>query len=330
MLVVLSELMTSLPRDNLFMRQILISCFTFLCFAVGFSFGQDFSFTEKPGSIQFLLNNKPLLEYVYEDKDIARPYFARVHAGNGNQITRSHPPVQGVDPADHATMHPGIWLSFGDVNGKDYWRNKAKTLHKAFLVKPELKGASSIRFHVENHYLDGLETGSNPIMKEKATYTIQKHNHAWSLKWESEFSAMGKELTFGDQEEFGLGVRVNTPMTVKKGGRITSSEGGVDEKGTWGRPARWMDYTGKLNGKDAGITLVSSTENPRGSWFHTRDYGLMVANLFARKAFTKKDADPISIKPDQNLRMGYLLIMHDGPLPPADFLEKIIGQSGLK
>lgn len=312
------------------MRQTSISGFFLLLLVANGALSQEFSVIEKPGSIQFLQNDKPLLEYIYEDKDIARPYFARVHAGNGSQITRSHPPVQGVDPADHPTMHPGFWMSFGDVNGKDFWRNKARTLHKSFLAKPEMKGPSSIRFQVENHYLDGLETGSSPIMKEKATYTIQKHNHAWSLKWESEFSALGKELTFGDQEEFGLGVRVNTPMTVKKGGRITSSEGGVDEKGTWGRPARWMDYTGKVNGKNAGVTLVSNPENPRGSWFHTRDYGLMVANLFARKAFTKKETDPITLKPGQNLRLGYLLIIHDGPLPPADFLEKIIGQSGLK
>ena len=32
------------------------------------------------------------------------------------------------DLDDHPTMHPGLWLAFGDINGADFWRNKGRVL----------------------------------------------------------------------------------------------------------------------------------------------------------------------------------------------------------
>jgi hypothetical protein len=58
---------------------------------------------------------RPVATYVFRDEKILRPYFANVHAPGGIQVTRSHPPVPEVDATDHDTMHPGVWLAFGDV-----------------------------------------------------------------------------------------------------------------------------------------------------------------------------------------------------------------------
>ena len=35
-------------------------------------------------------------------------------------------------------MHPGVWLAFGDVNGEDFWRNKWRIEHAAFVAEPSL------------------------------------------------------------------------------------------------------------------------------------------------------------------------------------------------
>jgi hypothetical protein len=69
---------------------------------------------------------KPVATYVFRDEKILRPYFAQVHAPDGTQVTRHHPPRPGIDAVDHDTMHPGIWLAFGDIGGVDFWRNKGR------------------------------------------------------------------------------------------------------------------------------------------------------------------------------------------------------------
>src|SRR5690349_19036371 len=71
------------------------------------------------------LGDQPVFHYVFAGDQISRPYFAHIKTPSGIQVSRNHPPQKGVDKDDHATMHPGIWLSFGDLNGNDYWRLKA-------------------------------------------------------------------------------------------------------------------------------------------------------------------------------------------------------------
>src|SRR5437773_51165 len=80
----------------------------------------------EPGQLHITLGGSPLAVYVYRDTTIPRPYFAHVHAPGGIQVTRNHPPVAGTDPIDHAALHPGLWLAFGDLEGADSWRNRAR------------------------------------------------------------------------------------------------------------------------------------------------------------------------------------------------------------
>src|SRR5690606_15081681 len=65
-------------------------------------------------------------DFVFTDPIVKRPYLANVHTPGGVQVTRTHPPVPGTDAVDHDTMHPGIWPAFGNLNGEDFWRNKAE------------------------------------------------------------------------------------------------------------------------------------------------------------------------------------------------------------
>jgi len=62
---------------------------------------------------------------------LVSPYFANVYSPEGTKVTRNHPPREG-DAADHLTMHPGIWLAFGELSSQDYWRNKARIEHRRF------------------------------------------------------------------------------------------------------------------------------------------------------------------------------------------------------
>ena len=84
----------------------------------------EFAIEQQSDRLVITCGGDPVATYVFSDKVIARPYFTRVHTPGGRQVTRNHPPVEGEDRTDHAELHPGIWLAFGDLSGGDFWRRQ--------------------------------------------------------------------------------------------------------------------------------------------------------------------------------------------------------------
>jgi hypothetical protein len=259
------------------------------------------AFRPEPGRLVVLLGGAPAATYVVRDETITRPYFAHLRAG-GVPVTRTHPPVKGTDPIDHPTMHPGLWLAFGDLSGADHWRNKAKVVHAGFAAAPA-GGAGRGTFAVRNRYL--AADGTAAVCEETCRYTVLARPGGTPSPTRAGTRRAGGELVFGDQEEMGLGVRVATPLAVKQGGRITNSLGGVNEKQVWGRPADWCDYQGVVGGTRVGVTLMPDPKNFRPSWFHVRDYGLMVANPFGRKSLGKGEPSRVAVPKGEVLRLRF-------------------------
>jgi len=131
---------------------------------------------------------------------------------------------------------------------------------------------------------------------------------------------------FGDVEEMGLGVRLATPLSPAAGGTYLASHGGRDEAGVFGRAAEWVDASGTVDGREVGVTVIDLPGNPRKPFFHARDYGLVLANPFGRKAYgVKKPRRPLGIDPGETFRLRYVILLH-GPLPQerlAELVERI-------
>ncbi|MCC6153857.1 MAG: PmoA family protein [Candidatus Hydrogenedentes bacterium] len=240
-----------------------------------------------PTHLFIRVDDKPFATYVWSDPKIPRPYFANVYAPNGVQVTRSYPidPVLNKDNDDHDTFHPGLWLSFGDVNGLDFWRNKARVRNLRFVQQPTSEDDHAT-FTVLNVY-EPTEGPSDNAFYETCRYDIFALDIGWYLIAQSAFQSSKGEIRFGDQEEMGFGVRIQTPLTVKFGsGAILNTNKGRNELGTWGFPAEWCTYYGKAGDAYCGVTLMPGPKNFRPSWYHSRDYGLVVANPFGKKAMT--------------------------------------------
>jgi len=255
-------------------------------------------------------DGRPLATYVYRDPEILRPHFKDVCAPGGVHVTRHHPPRQGVDPLDHGTMHPGLWLAFGDLGGADFWRNKATVAHGGFNQAPYAAGDKGM-FAVRNRYMaEGVA-----ICEEICTYTFQVRPAGYLILWDSTFESKRSGLYFGDQEEMGLGVRVATPLMVKPyenrhgSGRILDDRGRRNEKAIWGEPAAWCDYGGRIEDAFAGIMIMPDPRNAAACRWHVRDYGLMVANPFGQSVFKKGPAKKTEVMPGRpfHLRFGVLL-----------------------
>ncbi len=271
--------------------------------------------TSQEGKIVIKLAGTEVADYVYQDDDISRPYFAHLQTPDSPQITRSYPPVEGKDRADHPTFHPGLWMSFGDISGNDYWRNAAPVKQVGNEVVP-----SKNSFTVHNRYLS-QEDPNQTVCDEKCTYTVIPRPEGYLLLWDSTFSS-DKGFYFGDQEEMGIGFRVATPIRVETesagnippgNGKMIDSEGRVNGDEIWGNTADWCDYSGELDGQHVGMTLFCHPDNFRPSWFHARDYGLLEANPFGREAFGKGEKSRVEVKLGEKFRLRYGVLVHASP-----------------
>jgi hypothetical protein len=272
-----------------------------------------FSVTRLDGRLVIRRDDSPVAEFLFDDPTVKRPCFANVHAPHGTPVTRAHPPRDGIDAVDHAAMHPGIWLAFGDISGEDFWRTKGSIEHVAFRGDPR-SAADGVRFAIESRLVsaEGREMGTMA-----SRLAIVDRDVGRMFAWEATIRAKDLPLRFGDQEEMGFGVRLATPLVERAGGQIRNSSGATTAAGTWGREAAWSDASGtpRDRGGLAGITVVPGLENFRPSWWHNRDYGLLVANPFGRAALTGGERSSVEVAPEKPIRLVFVAIAYDGEGP---------------
>lgn len=269
---------------------------------------------ETAGTLKLLDGEFEVLTYSYRDARVRRPHYASVRAGGGTPVTRHWPPRPGKDPVDHDTIHPGIWLAFGDVNGVDFWRGQGEIRHLRFLEPPRVT-PDRLTFVEESAFLDGEKT----LLVQRARHEIHRRPHGLLLLLDVQFRAE-ERVDFGDQQEMGLGIRLATPLRVKGGnGRIIDSEGRRNEKEGWGRQAAWCDYSGVIDGRRTGALLVPDPRNFRKSRFHSRDYGFTAANPFGDHDFGRGPERHTIIGTGKQLRLRFGLRVYSLPEPePVD------------
>jgi putative membrane-bound dehydrogenase-like protein len=267
----------------------------------------SFGVEEQKDRLRISRGGQPIVDFVFQDEKILRPYFANARLANGVKVTRNHPPIAGEDAVDHDRMHPGIWIGFGDISGQDFWRNKAAIEHVRFLTPPIVK-EERLQFATECR----LKTSNgDPLCLLNNEFTLTARPSGWMLSWTATFRADQRTIVFGDQEEMGFGARVATRITEKNGGLIRSSAGKQSAKETWGQSAKWCDYSG--SGPQAGgIMLMAGEKNFRESWWHNRDYGVFVANPFGREAMKQGAKSSVEIANGQSLQLRFGAFVHDG------------------
>jgi putative heme-binding domain-containing protein len=276
--------------------------------------------------------DKEVATYIYRHDQVQRPFFAHVKAPSGTQLTRNFPPSAG-DSKDHADMHPGLWMAFGDISGEDFWRNKGRVVHEKFVEKP-IGGPGRGSFLQRKSY---QRSDGSVVCVEDFRCTIHVLKEGYLVDWHSTFSmppnsdkqstealasdSQDQVFYFGDQEEMGIGIRVATPITEKNSGQITDSKGRKGAKRVWSQSSAWCDYSGFIDNEPLGITLLCHPENFRESWMHARNYGLVAANAFGRKAMKKGGSSKVIIRQGETLQLRYGILLH-GPKPDLNQMHR--------
>jgi hypothetical protein len=108
-------------------------------------------------------------------------------------------------------------------------------------------------------------------------------------------------------------VRMTPAFCVDSGGRMVNSEGGIDQKGTHGQVATWVDYCNTVEGITEGLAVFSHTDNEHPHRWLTRDYG-----CFGPRRIDARSGKEFTLKRGESLTRRVGILVHRGDVEAGD------------
>jgi hypothetical protein len=269
-----------------------------------------FSFERHADRIDVACDGVAVGTYLHEHTQLTRPAWVNLRSATGRQISREFP---AADPEnnDHPLFHPGLWISYGHLDGYDFWRLASPTLHNRFLTEPAVSEEGGLTFEVRNRYVTASH--GTFLCMEDVKYSLSRSEAGMLLTVDIHYRNPDRDFYFGDQEESGIGIRLASAFRVDTGtGRILNDQGDENGAGVWGKEARWVDFSATFDGARAGVLFIMHPDNPRPCWMHARDYGLVVANPFPRQPAERAEPYVQTWVPKGEIfRLRFGMLMYD-------------------
>ncbi|NBV45989.1 MAG: hypothetical protein EBR86_10225 [Planctomycetia bacterium] len=286
-----------------------------------------------PEGYRVLADGQPVAEYRWGGR--AKPVLFSLLGPHGERLSRAWPLEEGVagEAHDHP-HHESLWFTHGDVNGIDFWA-KAKGSWPLpagaepiphFVVREVGASAGGDGPVVVSSINDWCAPDGTVVCSDERRYRFTADATARSIEVHVTLRADRGAVTLGDTKEGTMAVRVATALQPKDAngsagaaGRIINSEG-QENGAAWGKRARWVDYSGTIDGRVVGIAMFDHPTNLRHpTWWHARDYGLFAANPFGAHDFSgaEKGSGAHTIPAGGTLAFRYLVILHEGDAAAA-------------
>ena len=250
------------------------------------------------------------------DKELTKVRFDPLGTPEGKSLTWDQPP-------DHK-WHHGLWFSWHTINGINYWEHDRTTgkpagtteLRKVEVTRANQQGAVVIlRFAYHPANVDRV------IMDEVVTLRIEtpRADGSYRIDWEQNTTARvnvtlnrtpppGQPNGKGHGGYGGLSYRGAKALANVK---IIDSKGREDMK-THRQTARWMDVSGTLDGKPAGVTIFDHPSNPRHAtpWFIVKVKKKHGPFTYINPALLCWK--PLVLPKGRTLRLNYRVLLHRG------------------
>ena len=289
-------------------------------------------FTQHKDRISIEIDGKPYTDF-FLSADGNKPYVYPLRTASGVVVTRHFPMEEFPGETHDHPHHRGMFFSHGDINGFNFWATEAPSPNanpakKAVASIDSASRRASMRLkkvaQLKNGgksgtiqaIFDGLDPQGKPILTDTRTITFYSDPALRTIDYDVKIDALEK-LKFGDTKEGTFGIRLATSMTEdsKLGGRMVNAEGKETEKEVWGKRSPWLDYSGPVDGQTVGVLVMDHPTNPRHpTYWHTRAYGLLGANIFGVHDFLndKSQDGSLTVVPGQSVRFRYRVVIHPG------------------
>jgi len=307
--------------------------------------------------VDVLVDGQPFTSYIWPES-LMKPVLYPLHAADGTLITRGFP----LDPRSGERVdHPhqvGLWFSYGDVNGVDFWNNSTArtaaekahmgtTLHRRIVSTKNGKERGELEVET-----DWLGPDGKAILREHVRFVFHAAPGLRAIDRITTLTALTQRVVFRDSKEglFGLRVRreleqpsteslvftddQGRPTSVPKmdntgvTGLYRSSEGKTGDD-VWGTRGRWAILTGMVSQKPITLAILDHPKNVGSpTYWMARGYGLFAANPLGQKAYsTDKKEAPIrelnfTLEPQQSATLRFRLLILSQTASPKDLDEQ--------
>jgi hypothetical protein len=251
----------------------------------------------------------------------AKPIVYPIYGPGQVPMTRNYPMVLGV--SGEATDHPhqkSMWLAHGDINGVSFWDEKGKIITERVLEVDENPARPSVTLRNKLVAPDGAT-----VAHETVSLAFSAAPDARIIDWDAKYHADDADLKFGDTKEGMMAIRTHPNLQLEgptANGTATNSNG-VTGPSIWGKAAKWVDYSGTIDGQAVGISIFDHPSNFRHPTpWHAREYGLIAANPFGLSHFIGSSQNGSHVVPKgESLRFRYRFVFHRGNAEQANVAE---------
>ena len=236
-----------------------------------------------------------------DNHDRRLPDVYPVQTLRGHEVTRAWPRVDDGQQTDHP-HHQSIWIAHGDVNGNDFWHDP-----KCWV----------------NTRGDWIGRDGRIVCTTRRNYEDSSVGDVRVVNCEVVMIASHGDLRFGDTKEGTFAMRLHEGLVDDLGGELQNAEGlrGAD---VWGKPSRWVQANGEVDGAQVTVVMAGHQDNLRHpTTWHARTYGLLAANPFGLQAFGQDDSGEYVLPAGEFMRLRYRVLLFDR-VPDAAEIESLL------
>ena len=289
--------------------------------------------------IDVIIGNKIFTSFLYPDT-LEKPVLYPVHAANGTVVTRGFPmnPQPG-DPTDHP-HHLGIWFTYENVNGLDFWNNsyaipKEKKHLYGWIRTDKVLKTSSGEKGIISYHANWTNQQKKVLLEETTKLEFSGTEHLRIIDRTTVLKA-DTVVNFNDAKDGMYGMRIAHALqipskkdeefkdnkgnvTIVKGGTDTIANGnyltseGKTGDDAWSTRGRWCEVYGKMGDDSISIAIIDHPGNPNyPTFWHARGYGLFAANPLGEKIFTNgKSSKDLQLKKGELVVFRYRIVIDD-------------------
>lgn len=293
-------------------------------FALTLSAAGDVTITDLKDRFRVEIDGDLFTEW--QHKAWKAPYLYPVIGPNGENVTRHFPMKEGVanESQDHP-HHRAIRFSHRNVNGFSFWSPDSKEGgHETEIKLKKVEKIISGKTGELILWNDWIGDGEVMLREKVRLQFVPLENRQVLMDFDVELHAPDQDITFQDQKDGGLGIRVAGTMKAKGGGGTILNSRGQKNEESWGKQAEWSDFFGPdASGKTVGIAIFDHPSNLRHpTHWHARTYGLLTANRFGTGYFAasegaKRGDGDYTIKSGESLKLRHRLYFHHGDAEAA-------------
>jgi hypothetical protein len=282
------------------------------------------SVTQSKGKFRVTVGEDLFCEVDYQT--YAKPIVYPIYGPGQVPMTRNYPMRKDIagEPKDHP-HHKSMWFAHGAVNGVSFWDEHGKIINEtAELATDDLpkhaSGQPTIRLRSRL-----VDANGELVCRETMLLSFGANDQPlrW-IDWMVTQSAGDKPLELGDTKEGTAALRVHpdlSPDNRSANPRATAvNSEGLTGDDVWGKRAKWVDYSGTVEGHPIGIAFFDHPQNLRyPTYWHARGYGLFAANPFGLSEFVGSGSNGThTVAAGHSLTFRYRIVFHPGSAEQAN------------